>query len=81
MYVMDQPLKWEYCIHLVEFAYNNGNHASIKMSSFEALYGRKCNTPVSWDNPIDKVVIEIDFFVGNGREYDKDQVEFKGYLG
>jgi hypothetical protein len=27
------------------------------MSSFEALYGRKCNTLVSWDNPIDKAMI------------------------
>jgi hypothetical protein len=27
------------------------------MIPFKALYGRKCNTPVSWDNPIDKVVI------------------------
>jgi hypothetical protein len=27
------------------------------MIPFEALYGIKCNTPVSWDNPIDKVVI------------------------
>ena len=27
------------------------------MSPFEALYGRKCNTPVSWDNPIDRAVV------------------------
>jgi hypothetical protein len=27
------------------------------MSPFEALYGRKCNTPVSWDNPVDIVVL------------------------
>jgi hypothetical protein len=27
------------------------------MSPFEALYGKKCNTPVSWDNPIDIVVV------------------------
>jgi hypothetical protein len=27
------------------------------MSMFEALYDRKCNTPVSWDNPADRVVI------------------------
>ena len=27
------------------------------MSSFEALYGRKCNTPVIWDNHVDRVVI------------------------
>jgi hypothetical protein len=27
------------------------------MSLFEALYGRKCNTPVSWDNPTDKTIV------------------------
>jgi hypothetical protein len=47
MYVMDKPSKWEYYLHLVEFAYNNGYQASLNMSPFEALYGRKCNTPVS----------------------------------
>ena len=30
------------------------------MSPFEAMYGRKCNTPVSWDNPIEKVIIGIE---------------------
>jgi len=44
----------------VEFAYNNGYQASLKMSPFEALYGRKCNTPMSWDNPIDKEIIGLD---------------------
>jgi hypothetical protein len=57
MYVMDQPSKWEYCIHLVEFSYNNGCQASLKMSPFEALYGKKCNTLVSWDNPADRAVV------------------------
>jgi hypothetical protein len=41
MYVMDKPSRWEDYEHLVEFAYNNGYHASLKMSPFEALYGRK----------------------------------------
>jgi hypothetical protein len=27
------------------------------MSPFEALYGRKCNTPVSWDNPFHREVV------------------------
>ena len=27
------------------------------MSPFEVMYGRKCNTPISCDNPIDKVII------------------------
>ena len=31
------------------FAYNNSYQASIEMTSFEALYGRKCRTPVCWD--------------------------------
>jgi hypothetical protein len=57
MYVMDKPSKWEDYLHLVEFAYNNGYQASLKMSPFEALYGRKCNTPVSWDNPADRAVV------------------------
>ena len=57
MYVMDKPSKWENYLHLVEFAYNNGYQASLKMSPFEALYGRKCNTPVSWDNPTDRAVV------------------------
>jgi hypothetical protein len=57
MYVMDQPSKWEDYIHLVEFSYNNGYHASLKMSPFGALYGRKCNTPLSLDNPTDRVVV------------------------
>jgi hypothetical protein len=41
MYGMDKPSRWEEYLHLVEFSYNNGYHASLKMSSFEELYGRK----------------------------------------
>jgi hypothetical protein len=41
MYVMDKPSKWEDYLHLVEFYYNNGYQASLKMIPFEALYGRK----------------------------------------
>jgi hypothetical protein len=57
MYVMDKPSRWEDYLHLVEFTYNNGYHTSLKMSPFEVLYRRKCNTPVSWDNPTDREVI------------------------
>jgi hypothetical protein len=35
MYVMDKPSKWKDCLHLVEFAYNNGHHASLKMILIE----------------------------------------------
>jgi transposase InsO family protein len=60
MYVMEKPSKWEDYLHLVEFSYNNGYQESIKMSPFEALYRRKCNTPVSWDNPTDRMIVGPD---------------------
>jgi hypothetical protein len=60
MYVMDTPSKWEDYLHLVEFSYNNGYQESLKMIPFEALYDRKCNTPVSWDNLEDIVVLGIE---------------------
>jgi hypothetical protein len=57
MYVMDKPSKWEDYLHLVEFTYNNGYQTPLKMRPFEALYSRRCNTPVSWDNPADRTVV------------------------
>ncbi|GKF42423.1 putative reverse transcriptase domain-containing protein, partial [Tanacetum coccineum] len=39
---------WERHLPLVEFSYNNSYHASIKAAPFEALYGRKCRSPVCW---------------------------------
>jgi hypothetical protein len=57
MYVMDKPLKWEDYLYLVEFAYNNEYHVSLKMSPFESIYSRKYNTPVSWDNPAGRIVV------------------------
>nr|GEZ54231.1 putative reverse transcriptase domain-containing protein [Tanacetum cinerariifolium] len=39
---------WEKHLPLVEFSYNNSYHASIKAEPFEALYGRKCRSPVCW---------------------------------
>ncbi|GJU34836.1 putative reverse transcriptase domain-containing protein [Tanacetum coccineum] len=39
---------WVSHFPLVEFSYNNRYHASIKAAPFEALYGRKCRSPVCW---------------------------------
>nr|GEW47480.1 reverse transcriptase domain-containing protein [Tanacetum cinerariifolium] len=39
---------WVNHLSLVEFSYNNSYHASIKAAPFEALYGRKCRSPVCW---------------------------------
>ncbi|GJY53144.1 putative reverse transcriptase domain-containing protein, partial [Tanacetum coccineum] len=39
---------WVKHFPLVKFSYNNSYHASIKAAPFEALYGRKCRSPVCW---------------------------------
>ena len=57
MYVKEQPSKWKDYLHLIEFAYSNHYQASARYSPFEILYGRKCNTPISWSNPVDRLVL------------------------
>ncbi|XP_075083657.1 uncharacterized protein LOC142167390 [Nicotiana tabacum] len=39
---------WDDQLPLAEFAYNNSYRSSIQMAPFEALYGRKCRSPVGW---------------------------------
>ncbi|GJU09924.1 putative reverse transcriptase domain-containing protein [Tanacetum coccineum] len=46
--VIDFGNGWERHLPLIEFSYNNSYHASIKASLFEALYGRKCRSPICW---------------------------------
>ncbi|GKF30015.1 putative reverse transcriptase domain-containing protein, partial [Tanacetum coccineum] len=46
--VMDFGGSWDTHLPLVEFSYNNRYHTSIKCAPFEALYGRKCRSPVIW---------------------------------
>ncbi|GJZ45068.1 putative reverse transcriptase domain-containing protein [Tanacetum coccineum] len=46
--VLDFGKNWDRHLPLVEFSYNNSYHTSIKAAPFEALYGRKCRSPVCW---------------------------------
>nr|GEY11563.1 putative reverse transcriptase domain-containing protein [Tanacetum cinerariifolium] len=46
--VIDFGKGWVNHFPLVEFSYNNNYHTSIKATPFEALYGRKCRSPVCW---------------------------------
>nr|GEV84251.1 putative reverse transcriptase domain-containing protein [Tanacetum cinerariifolium] len=39
---------WDVHLLLVEFSYNNSYHSSIRCAAFEALYGRKCSSPILW---------------------------------
>jgi hypothetical protein len=45
---------------LAELAYNNNYHSSLKMAPFEALYGRRCRTPLNWSQPGEREVFGPD---------------------
>ena len=47
--ILDFGGNWDSHLPLIEFSYNNSYHTSIKMAPFEALYGRKCRSPVCWN--------------------------------
>src|SRR6266487_620111 len=55
--VLDRGLDWDSCLPLIEFTYNNSFHSSIGMAPFEALYGRRCRTPLCWYESGESVVL------------------------
>jgi hypothetical protein len=59
--VLSSRGSWESWLPLVEFAYNNSYQECIKMASFEALYGRKCRTPLNWIEPGERRFYGINF--------------------
>uniref|UniRef100_M1AKY5 Retrotransposon protein n=1 Tax=Solanum tuberosum TaxID=4113 RepID=M1AKY5_SOLTU len=47
-FVIDFKGNWDDHLPLIEFAYNNNYHSSIQMAPYEALYGRRCRSPIEW---------------------------------
>ncbi|GJX51114.1 putative reverse transcriptase domain-containing protein [Tanacetum coccineum] len=47
-YVVDFGGSWDVHLPLAEFSYNNSYHSSIRCAPFEALYRRKCRSPILW---------------------------------
>ena len=60
-YVISFPEKWDKCLKLAEFSYNNSYQESIRMTPFEALYGKKCRTPLNWVEVDDRGYFGPDF--------------------
>ena len=58
--VIDYEGSWDRHIPLIEFVYNNSFQSSIGMAPYEALYGRKCRTPLCWTELSEKKVIGPD---------------------
>ena len=44
-------------LDLMEFAYNNSYHSSIRMAPFEALYGGACRTPLCWSEVGERALV------------------------
>ena len=44
--ILDFQGSWSKYLPLIEFAYNNSYQATIGMAPYEALYGRKCRSPI-----------------------------------
>ena len=61
--MLDFKWSWEDPLHLAEFAYNNSYQASIKMAPFEALYVRKCRSPLCWDDIGDRRLLGPDIII------------------
>ena len=54
---------WDEHLGLAEFSYNNSYQSSIQMAPFEALYGRKCRSPICW------------FEVGESKEFAPEYIK------
>lgn len=54
---MDFGGSWDKSLSLIEFYYNNNYHSSIDATTYEVLYGRKCRSPLCWDDISDQIVL------------------------
>ena len=57
---LDFPGSWDRYILLMEFAYNNSYQSSIGMAPYEALYERRCRTPMCWTELDEQKIIGPD---------------------
>ena len=62
--VLDFPGSWDRYIPLMEFSYNNSYQSSIGMAPYEALYGRRCRTPMCWTELDEHKISGLDLVKG-----------------
>jgi len=78
--VLDHLGSWDEILPLVEFTYNNNYQASIGMTPFEALYGRKCRTPLCWFQDGESMLIEPELIQQTNEKVKKIQERLKTSL-
>jgi hypothetical protein len=62
-YALQDKSGWDKRLPYAEFSYNNNYQASFKMSPFQALYGRNCQTPLHRDQPGERQVFGPDILL------------------
>jgi hypothetical protein len=60
---LQDKIGWDKRLPYAEFSYNNSYQSSLRMSPFEALYGRNCRTPLHWDQPGERQVFGPDILL------------------
>ena len=60
--VLDFKGSWDSKLHLMEFSYNNNFQATIGMAPFEALYGKRCRSPLCWDKIDERELVGPEMF-------------------
>ncbi|GKB55181.1 putative reverse transcriptase domain-containing protein [Tanacetum coccineum] len=65
--VLDFGGSWDVHLPFVEFSYNNSYYSSVRCAPFEALYGKKCRSPIMWAEKsyADKRRKPLEFSVGD----------------
>jgi hypothetical protein len=58
--VLNYHDKWDKCLLLAEFSYNNSYQERLRMAPFEALYGCRCHTPMNWIEPGERMIFSPD---------------------
>jgi hypothetical protein len=64
--VLNFLAKWDECLPLAKFSYNNSYQESIKMAPFEALYGRRYRTLLNWSEPRERWFFGVDLVKETG---------------
>jgi transposase InsO family protein len=59
-YTLKDKKSSDKCLPYAKFSYNNSYQKSLKMSPFEVLYGRKCQTPLFWNEPGENQVFGLE---------------------
>jgi hypothetical protein len=58
--ILQYGRSWDKSLSYAEFSYNNSYQESLKMALFEILYGRRCRTPLFFNEPREWKVFRLD---------------------